>query len=197
MPFSVVYDACVLHPAPLRDLLLRVARTGIVQARWSRTILDECFSSIVRERPDLDPARLARTRALMEDAFPEAIVSDFESLIEAIELPDVDDRHVVAAAIRSGAQAIVTFNRKDFPPDVLGSYDVEVKHPDEFVLDCLDLVPALVANCVRDQASALRNPERSVNEVLVDLRGGGLVQSVARLNELFGEAAPPPHTSFG
>lgn len=190
MPFAVVYDACVLHPAPLRDLLLRVARAGIVQARWSPTILDECFSSIARERPDLDPKRLERTRELMEIALPAAMVHEYESLIDAISLPDIDDRHVAAAAVRAGAQAIITFNLKDFPAAALARYGIDAKHPDDFVLDCLDLAPALVANCIREQASALRNPQRSIADVLADLRNGGLVQSVARLNELCGGDVP-------
>lgn len=186
MPFAVVYDACVLYPAPLRDLLLRVAQAGLVQARWSPTILDECFASIARERPDLAPERLARTRELMERALPAAMVHSYEPLVDGLQLPDPDDRHVLAAAIRAGAQAIVTFNLKDFPAESLARYDIDAKHPDEFVLDCLDLAPALVANCLREQAQALRSPPKSVAEVLAELRAGGLVQSVARINELFG-----------
>jgi predicted nucleic acid-binding protein len=190
VPFSVVYDACVLHSAPLRDLLLRVAQSGIVQARWSSKILDECFESIARVRPDLEPERLERTRRLMEVALPAAMVYEYESLIDAIDLPDVDDRHVVAAAIRAGAQAIVTFNLKHFPATALSRYDIDSKHPDQFVLDCLDLAPAIVAHCVREQADSLRNPPRSIVDVLAELRNGGLVQSVARLNELFGGDPP-------
>lgn len=195
MPFSVVYDACVLHPAPLRDLLLRVALAGIVQARWSGAILDECFESIKRARPQLDPARLARTRELMERALPAAMVVGFESLIDSIDLPDSNDRHVVAAAIRAGAQAIVTFNLKDFPHGHLVQFDLEVKHPDEFVLDCLDLAPALVANCVREQALTLQNPPSTIEDLLGILRAGGLVQSVARLHELLWSGAATPPTS--
>jgi len=176
---------------------MRLARTGIVQARWSTVILDECFRSIERERPDLDGERLARTRALMDAALPAAMVHDFESLVDSVTLPDPDDRHVVAAAIRCGAQAIITFNLRDFPAEALRQYDLDAKHPDEFALDCLDLAPALVANCVREQASALRHPERSVRDVLADLRAGGLVQSVARLHELFGEGGPPPTHHLG
>ena len=69
MAFVVVYDACVLYPAPLRDFLLRLARTGIVQARWSEEILDECFEAILRERPDLKAPALERTRQLMPTAW--------------------------------------------------------------------------------------------------------------------------------
>jgi predicted nucleic acid-binding protein len=109
--FVVVYDACVLYPASVRDLLIRLARTGLFRARWTERILDECFRSIVVGRPDLE-GKLDRTRRLMEAAVPDALVSGFESLAEKLTLPDADDRHVLAAAIRSGAQVIVTANLK-------------------------------------------------------------------------------------
>jgi hypothetical protein len=63
--FIVVYDANVLFPAPLRDLLIRLSVAGIVQARWTEQILDECFVAVSRVRPELTPDRLLRTRALM------------------------------------------------------------------------------------------------------------------------------------
>lgn len=184
MPFAVVYDACVLHPPSLRDLLIRIARTGIVQARWSEQILNECFISIRRERADISDEQLERTRRLMNAALPAATVHHYESLIVGMELPDANDRHVLAAAVRASAQAIVTFNLSDFPQNVLNSYDIEVKHPDDFVMDCLDLAPAIVATCVVEQASDLLSPPRLPQDVLNTLRDRGLVQSVARLNEL-------------
>src|SRR6188474_3082006 len=119
MAFVVVYDACVLYPAPLRDLLIRIARTGVVRARWTEAILDECFRNILDHRPDLSPEKLARTRAAMNAAIPDVLVTGYESLVPAVELPDSNDRHVVAAAIRSGAQAIVTMNLRDFPGEKL------------------------------------------------------------------------------
>ena len=184
MAFIVLYDACVLHPAPLRDLLLRIANTGVVRARWSDTILDECFRSILRRRPDLDPEALRRTRVLMNDAVADCIVSGLESLIEGIQLPDPDDRHVLAAAIRSGAQAIITFNLSDFPEEKLAPYSIEAKHPDDFVIDTIDLAPALVPRVVSEQAAALKNPPRTPHDLLDTLRSQGLIQSVARLREL-------------
>jgi hypothetical protein len=78
MAFVVVYDACVLYPAPLRDLLVRVARTGLVRARWSDAILDECFRSILENRPELNPRALERTRMLMKLAVPDCIVGGYE-----------------------------------------------------------------------------------------------------------------------
>lgn len=109
MAFVVLYDACVLYPAPLRDLLIRLANTGIVRARWSEAILDECFRNIQEQRPELKPEALQRTRELMKKAVVDCMVTGFESLIDGLTLPDPDDRHVLAAAIRVGAQAIVTF----------------------------------------------------------------------------------------
>jgi hypothetical protein len=104
--FLVLYDACVLHPAPLRDLLIRIAQVGLVRARWSERILDECFRSILRQRPDLQPEALRRTRELMKEAVADCLVTGFEALIPDLSLPDEDDRHVLAAAVRAGAQAM-------------------------------------------------------------------------------------------
>lgn len=189
MAFVVLYDACVLYPAPIRDLLLRIANTGIVRARWSEQILDECFRSIGDQRPDVNPLALARTRRLMNEAVPDCLVNGYEHLVEGLDLPDENDRHVLAAAIRAGAQAIVTFNLRDFPDHVLARYDIEAKHPDEFVMDSIDLAPGAVVRCVTEQASALRRPPVPLHELLDTLRRLGLVQSIARLRDLMGPAS--------
>ncbi len=98
MAFVVIYDACVLFPAPLRDLLIRVARTGVVRAHWSDRIIEECFRAVLRERPDLVPENLTRTKDRMNVALPDANVTGHEPLIDSFTLPDPDDRHVLAAA---------------------------------------------------------------------------------------------------
>lgn len=190
MAFVVLYDACVLYPAPLRDLLIRLANTGIARARWSEVILDECFRNILEQRPGLKPEALSRTRELMKQAVPNGIVTGFEPLIEGLTLPDPDDRHVLAAAIRAGAQAIVTFNLRDFPIEKLAPYNIEPQHPDDFVLHAIDLAPGLVTKAVSDQAAALKNPPRTVGELLDTLREQGLVRSVAKMRELFGVGDP-------
>src|SRR5450759_1201889 len=105
MTFVVIYDANVLYPSTLRDVLIRLAQTGLVQAKWTETILDE--------------TRLQRTRNLMNLAVRDAVVTGYEPLIGSLNLPDLDDRHVLAAAIRARAQIIVTFNLRDFPPEAL------------------------------------------------------------------------------
>ena len=186
MAFIVLYDACVLHPAPLRDLLIRIAHTGVAHARWSEQILDECFRGILARRPDLKPEALARTRELMNDAVSDCLVEGFENLIDGLSLPDLDDRHVLAAAIRAGAQVIVTTNLQDFPANALAPYHLEAKHPDDFVVETIDRAPALVAQILTEQAAALKNPPQTVLDLLRTLHDLGLVRTVAKLRELYG-----------
>ena len=184
MPFTVIYDACVLHPAPLRDLLIRVGMTGAVRARWTERILDECFASILKRRTDLDAKVLARTRQLMMRAIPDCLVKDYESLIDAVVLPDANDRHVLAAAIHTGAQSIVTLNLKDFPALALSKYGIEAVHPDDFVLGVLDLAPGTACAAVAQQAKDLANPPTTLDALFDVLRDQGLVRSVAQFKVL-------------
>jgi hypothetical protein len=184
--FVVIYDACVLYPAPLRDLLLRLALAGVVRARWSDEVLDECFRNVSANRPDLSGDALLRTRRLMCEALPDCLVTNYDGLADAVSLPDPTDRHVLAAAIRSNAQVIVTFNLKDFPDAALAPFGIEAKHPDDFVLDAIGLAPGIVATVVAQQAAALKSPTVSRQEMLDRLRSCGLEQSVAQLRTIFG-----------
>jgi len=186
MAFVVVYDACVLYPAPLRDLLIRIARRGLVRAKWSGAIVDECFRSILKNEPHRRPESLTRTRELLNLAVADCLVTGYEDLIESIELPDLDDRHVVATAVRCGAQAIVTANLKDFPRKNLLRFGLEAIHPDEFVLDCIDLSVAAVLGAIREQAASLKRPPLSTAEVMAKLQENGLTRSIAKLRELGG-----------
>jgi predicted nucleic acid-binding protein len=184
MSFTATYDACVLHPAGLRDLLVRLAGTDLFRAKWSDDILDEMVASILRQRSDLEPAELERTRELMCNAVPDCLTTGYTPLIGALELPDPGDRHVLAAAIRSGSQVIVTENTRDFPASVLGTYDMEAQTPDVFVLHLIDLSPTTVARVVDEQAQALNRPPLSRADVLDRLARSGLRRSVAELRSL-------------
>lgn len=184
MALTVVYDACVLYPAPLRDLLIRLAASGIVRAQWTEAILDECFENILKRRPDLSKDRLVRTRRMMRSAVAGCMITGYEPLIASLSLPDTDDRHVLAAAIRAGAQTIVTFNLRDFPATSLASFGIEAKHPDDFVSEMLDLSPSLVCAVIKEQQADLKNPPRTLADLLDTLTAQGLPQSVARLREL-------------
>jgi predicted nucleic acid-binding protein len=179
--FTALYDAYVLYPAPLRDLLMRLALTGLFRARWTDAIHEEWMRNVLKDRSDLTRAQLERTRDLMNAHVRDCLVTDYEDLIEAIVLPDPDDRHVLAAAIRGHADVIVTLNLADFPADILRRYGVESRHPDQFVTDLLDLAPTAVYRAVKRQREALKNPPRTAKELLETLERQQLVQTVARL----------------
>ncbi len=176
--FTVIYDACVLYPAPLRDLLMRLALTDLYRARWTDMIHDEWTRSVRKQRPDLMAEDLERTRSLMNAHMRGSLVTGFEHLIPSIELPDADDRHVVAAAIHSGASLIVTFNRRDFPPEQLTRYNLVAQHPDDFIFDLLDLHAARVCEAVAKHRRSLRNPPNTIDEYLDTLLKQGLTQTV-------------------
>ncbi|GAA4181942.1 hypothetical protein GCM10022252_07060 [Streptosporangium oxazolinicum] len=181
MAFTVLYDACVLYPSTLRDLLIRIAQAGLVQAKWTQQILDEMFEAIRENRPDIAAEKLDRTRALMIRAVRDCLITGHEPLIEGIKLPDLDDRHVLAAAIRARAQVIVTNNLKDFPTGSLSGWDIEAKSADDFVLDQIYLNEKVVWACVQQIADSWKNPPGAVEDVLASLERNGLLQSVAEL----------------
>ncbi|MDO5056452.1 MAG: PIN domain-containing protein [Lautropia sp.] len=172
--FTVLYDACVLFPAPLRDFLMWLGLSGCFRARWSADIREEWKSSLCERRPDIPPAQLDRASAAMERAIPDALVDEYESLIPGLSLPDPGDRHVLAAAIRCGAGVIVTFNQKDFPESTLAPFGIEALHPDEFVEDLIDLDICAVVSAAQRQRAQLRNPPIDVDRYLDILHRQGL-----------------------
>ncbi len=180
-PFTVVYDACVLYPAPLRDFLMWLALSGRFRARWSAQIHDEWKRNLLQNRPDLTPAQLERTAALMDQAIPDGLVTGHEALILGLTLPDQNDRHVLAAAIRCNASVIVTFNEKDFPAAALAPFGIEVQHPDAFVEYLFDLDPAAVVAAAQRQRAQLKNPPMDVERYLDILLRQGLVQTTKSL----------------
>jgi predicted nucleic acid-binding protein len=180
MAFIVVYDANVLVGNTQRDLLVRIAQTGLVQAKWTDRILEEMAAAVQKRRPDIPPERLGRLRELMTDAVPDCMVRDYEQLIEGLQLRDPDDRHVLAAAIKAGAQIIVTAD-KDFTPADLAPWNIEAKHPDDFVLDQIDINDRMVWGCVQQIAISRRQHPVTVEDVLGELDRSGLVRSAAEL----------------
>ena len=167
--YTALYDACVLYPAPLRDLLLQLALTDLFRARWSATIHDEWMRNVLLDRPDLTSAQLARTRALMDAAVPDALVVGYEKLIPALSLPDPDDRHVLAAALRGRCDVIVTYNLRDFPAETLGENDIEAQHPDEFIGHLINLRPEAVCWAAKSCRQRLKNPPVSVEDYVLTL----------------------------
>jgi predicted nucleic acid-binding protein len=172
--FTVLYDACVLYPAPLRDLLLRLALTDLYRARWSDAIHEEWIRAVLRNRPDLSRQQLERTRALMNAHVRDALVDGYQTLIPALKLPDPEDCHVLAAAIQCGADLILTFNLNDFPEPVLATHGISACHPDRFLVDQLTLAPDRVCTAIQQHRASLKNPPKTVEEYLKTMKLQGL-----------------------
>lgn len=181
--FIVFYDANVLYPAELRNFLMNLALIGAFRAKWSADVHEEWISSLLENRPDLTREKLERTRQLMDKAAPDALVTGYEHLISGLILPDERDRHVLAAAIRCGASLIVTCNLTDFPQESLKEFGIEAQHPDEFILNLLDLAPGLVIEAAENHRQSLKNPPKTVDEYLFMLESQGLTQTTSLLRE--------------
>ena len=151
-------DACVLYPAPLRDFLMHLALLDLFRARWTEEIHTEWSRNVLRQRPDLKQEQLQRTRELMNLHVRDAIVKGYEHLIAELTLPDIDDRHVLAAAIHSQSDFVVTFNLRDFPAATLAAYGVKAIHPDNFVLTLFALDEERVHLAAERQRRSLKNP---------------------------------------
>lgn len=162
---------------------MELAAGGLFRAKWTDRIHDEWMSSLLEDRPDLALEQLTRTRDLMNLAVPDCLVKGYEPLIAGLKLPDDGDRHVLAAAIASASDAIVTFNLKDFPENVLVEFDIEPLHPDDFLFHQLGLNTASVLVAARRCRTRLRRPEMSAAEYLDTLERQGLAKTVGELRD--------------
>lgn len=178
----VLYDACVLYPAPLRDLLMYLALTGLFQAKWSDQIHEEWIRNVLQNRPDLKREQLERVRMLMDAHVRDGKVECYEALIETVVLPDPNDCHVLAAAIAGNASLILTFNLKDFPQTALAPHVIETRHPVQFILELIERDAETVCTAVRRHRASLRYPSKTVTEYLVILAKQGLSRTVASLH---------------
>lgn len=181
--FRVVFDACVLYPAAVRDLLMELAVAGLYKSHWTNEIHDEWIRNVLEDRPDLEPAQLTRTRELMDANSQDALVEGYERLISTIELPDPDDRHVVAAALHCRADAIVTFNLRDFPPGILNELGLEAIHPDDFISYQFDIDAPRTCAAAKRIRTRLVNPRYSPAEYMDCLRGAGLPRTADRYSD--------------
>ena len=155
---SALLDTCVLVPSRARDVLLEIASTGVYRPLWSSEILaelDRTLRMLLGKRgisQEEIGAYLTRLIRQLETAFPDALVTDWESLAKTVQLPDPDDRHVVAAGRAGRADVIVTDNLADFPPAALPVPLVR-QSLDDFLLDTLDLHTGPVISAVRAVAA--------------------------------------------
>lgn len=167
--FTVLFDACVLYPAPLRDLLIELATRGMFRGRWTNRIHDEWIENLLKNRPDLTRGQLERTRQLMNERVLDCLITDYEDLIKNTILPDQNDGHILAAAIKAQAQIIVTYNVKDFPCEILKRFEIEAQHPDTFLRHQLDLKLPIFLSSVKNIRERLKKPPLSADQYLAIL----------------------------
>ncbi len=160
-----------------------LALTGLFRAKWTDAIHEEWMRSVRRNHPDVMPAQVERIRDLMNAHVRDCLVTGYEDLIGALTLPDPDDRHVLAAAIRAGADVIVTINLADFPKETLAKYGIDAQHPDQFIMHLLDLAPNLVRAAAKKQREILKDPPLTVEQYLESLERQGLAQTVFALRQ--------------
>jgi hypothetical protein len=159
-PSVVIFDACILYPFHLRNIAVQIAVDRLVDARWTDEIHDEWIRTLVADVPGIPIERLQITRKLMNDALPDAMVTGYRAHLEAITLPDPDDRHVVAAAIKARASVILTWNLRDFPTKELKNHGLVRQTPDVFLTDLYDKAPDL-------SLASLANARRNLSKTRV------------------------------
>lgn len=185
--YTALVDACTLVSAPRRDLLLTLAEAEFFRVRWSQRILNETRNALGRifaER-GIEDATTRATRSVdaMHRAFPEALVTAQASLVSmTFGLPDANDEHVLAAAVRTQAQAVVTENIADFPEAVLAPLNIEARTADEFIADTIALDEGKAVAAIRTLRTRLKRPEMSAEGYLRSLEAHGLFVTASLLN---------------
>jgi hypothetical protein len=182
--FAAILDANALYPAPVRDLLLHLASTGLYKPKWTDKIHEEWIRSLLENRTDLKEKSLRSAQTAMNNAFPDANITHYESLINRLILPDEDDRHVLAAAIKDNVDVIVTSNVKDFPTAVIKEFGIEIQHPDKFIVNLIQSDQSKAIAAFTNQVNNLKNPPKTKQQVLETLTNAGLGKSTALLKTL-------------
>lgn len=177
--FAAVLDTCVLWPSLQRDFLLSLAAEGLYRPLWSSAVLAELQEHETRklvgrgadpEDADADARHLV---GAMRRAFDDACVSGWEPLEGTFGLPDLDDEHLVAAAVVGGAGVIVTDNLRDLPVEKMPP-GVQVVTPRDFALETVEVSPVLARRAlVEISLRSVRTP-RTVDQLLdiLDVRYG-------------------------
>jgi predicted nucleic acid-binding protein len=192
---KALLDACVLYPMTVRDLLLTFADEELFKPFWSEEIQKEWKRNLLLNRPDLDPRRVEQTSLAMDEFFPDASVEDWQTFSNQISLPDKDDHHVLAAAIKCEADYLVTSNLKDFPTEFLEKFNIKPIHPDEFCSMLIQLNQRPAIKAFLKMVGRLKNPSRSISDVLATLTKTELPKTSSLLASLT-KNLPDPKTSM-
>jgi predicted nucleic acid-binding protein len=180
--FTAILDANVLFGIRLTSLLMELAMSGLFRARWSLDIHLEWMEA-VHTQYGISICELGYRRQCMETAIPDGRVDGYESLVNGLTLPDPNDRHVLAAAIRCNADAIVTFNESDFPPPTLAPFGIHTRHPDLFIRNVDEIDPGTLITAVRNDIAHYKDPPLDVDAYIEGLKDAGLPATARYLIE--------------
>lgn len=180
--FTCVLDTNVIHPIDVRDMLFWFASFDLFTPKWSKHIFEE-WENVMR-RKGISEEEIMKRVAVAHRAFPDALVECYEDLIDSLNLPDQYDRHVLAVAIKTNADVIVTNNIKDFPTDYLARFGIVAKTADDFLTDTIDLNNKIAIEAFRALVLNRTNPNLDEFEVLSRMRKIGLVETANYLHAL-------------
>ncbi|MEL6865105.1 MAG: PIN domain-containing protein [Bacteroidota bacterium] len=180
--FTCVLDTNVIIPIEVRDLLFWFAHDELYTPKWSRHIFDE-WKEVMRRR-GIEEKEIQKRINWANLAFPDAMVKNYEVLIGGLRLPDPKDCHVLAAAIKTNANIIVTNNLKDFPAEYLATFGLSAKNADDFLTETIDLNQDIAVNSFRKLVLNRRNPNLDEYQVLDYLRKNGLKDTANYLHSL-------------
>lgn len=185
--FTALVDACVLASALKRNMLLSFAQAEFYRIRWSGKVMDETertIEKLLKRKGVLEPKQGAqRQRNNMCRAFEEASVEAFEPLEPALLEINTKDRHVLAAAIKTGASVIVTDNLKDFPASYCAQFDIQPLSADSFFADCISLSPSHTMATLRQMRELLKNPEITPEKLITLCEGEAMLKTASLMHE--------------
>ena len=177
----VFVDANILYSYTLRNIFMQLAVTNFYEARWTQQVLQEWIDSLLKNRSDIKRSTLENLRDKMNHMVPDCLVTDYEHLIPNLNLPDPEDRHVLAAAIVGKCDMIVTNNLKDFPESKLVPYGISAVHPDDFFLDYLNNYRTDFCSELKKMRLILKKPPYTAAKYLNILANNGLSKTADAL----------------
>jgi len=181
--FTVFIDANVFFGARLRSLVLFMAQSKMFRARWTERVHDEWTRNVLSKR-NVDVEKLEYIKSCMNRSVLNCLVTGYEPLEQSFQLPDPDDRHILAAAIKTRADLILTFNAKDFPEDVVGPLGIEICNPDDFLLDLFGISEELFIGHVKADFEHYKAPKIAFDNYVADLRKAGIPKTADLIEKL-------------
>ena len=165
---------------------MELALRDLYRARWTEDIHSEWMRNLSKNKPNLPVSAIEKIRSLMDANVRDSLVAEYQWIIPSLNLPDPNDRHVLAAAIKAKASVIVTYNLKDFPDSKLNPHNIEAQHPDAFITDLIDLHPLQVVEAMNRCHQRRKNPPCSFDDYLAQVRRQELPNTVSMVKDLMG-----------